>query len=51
MQQGQPEGGQWNFDKNNRKKWKGSPTIPVAYIPQTDKDHWNPRYRKLSLPF
>ena len=37
MQQGQPEGGQWNFDKNNRKKWKGSPVIPVAYIPQTEE--------------
>ncbi|TXK75244.1 cryptochrome/photolyase family protein [Mesonia sp. HuA40] len=23
-----PEGGKWNFDKSNRKKWKGSPTIP-----------------------
>ena len=37
MQQGQPEGGQWNFDKNNRKKWKGSPAIPVAYIPKTEE--------------
>ena len=23
-----PEGGKWNFDKSNRKKWKGSPPIP-----------------------
>ncbi|PVW17002.1 cryptochrome/photolyase family protein [Marixanthomonas spongiae] len=23
-----PEGGKWNFDKSNRKKWKGSPSIP-----------------------
>jgi deoxyribodipyrimidine photolyase-related protein len=30
----QPEGGQWNFDKNNRKKWKGTPAIPSAYLPQ-----------------
>ena len=37
MQQGQPEGGQWNFDKNNRKKWKGTPTIPAAYLPQTEE--------------
>ena len=37
MEQGQPEGGQWNFDKNNRKKWKGSPAIPVAYIPKTEE--------------
>ena len=24
----QPEGGQWNFDQSNRKKWDGSPQIP-----------------------
>ncbi|WP_127846567.1 cryptochrome/photolyase family protein [Psychroflexus aestuariivivens] len=23
-----PEGGQWNFDKSNRKKWSGNPSIP-----------------------
>lgn len=23
-----PEGGKWNFDKSNRKKWDGSPEIP-----------------------
>jgi len=23
-----PEGGKWNFDKSNRKKWKGEPKIP-----------------------
>ncbi len=23
-----PEGGKWNFDHNNRKKWTGSPAIP-----------------------
>ncbi len=23
-----PEGGKWNFDKNNRKKWNGKPEIP-----------------------
>ena len=31
MLQGQPLGGKWNFDKNNRKKWKGNPAIPLAY--------------------
>ena len=36
MHQGQPEGGQWNYDKNNRKKWKGKPEIPPAYIPKTE---------------
>lgn len=30
----QPEGGQWNFDKNNRKKWSGTPPIPAPYIPK-----------------
>ncbi|WP_025743868.1 cryptochrome/photolyase family protein [Aquimarina pacifica] len=24
-----PEGGIWNFDKNNRKKWTGTPIIPL----------------------
>ncbi|WP_375323771.1 cryptochrome/photolyase family protein [Flagellimonas sp. GZD32] len=24
----QPEGGQWNFDQSNRKKWDGEPKIP-----------------------
>lgn len=24
----QPEGGKWNFDQSNRKKWTGSPAIP-----------------------
>src|SRR5690606_8470786 len=28
MINGQPEGGQWNFDQNNRKKWTGNPKIP-----------------------
>ncbi len=26
-----PEGGKWNFDKSNRNKWKGSPEIPDAF--------------------
>ncbi len=26
--QDQPEGGKWNFDQSNRKKWKGEPEIP-----------------------
>ncbi|WP_372973691.1 cryptochrome/photolyase family protein [Muriicola sp.] len=25
----EPEGGQWNYDKSNRKKWKGDPAIPA----------------------
>ena len=29
----QPEGEKWNFDKNNRNKWKGSPAIPTPFIP------------------
>ena len=31
MVQGQPLGGKWNFDKNNRKKWKGEPPIPQPF--------------------
>ena len=27
-----PEGGKWNFDKSNRKKWTGEPAIPEALI-------------------
>lgn len=34
MVQGQPEGGEWNYDKNNRKKWKGNPSIPSAFVPK-----------------
>ena len=26
-----PIGGQWNFDKENRKKWTGTPTVPKNY--------------------
>lgn len=28
MVDGQPEGGQWNYDQSNRKKWQGEPEIP-----------------------
>ncbi len=28
MVNGQPDGGKWNFDQSNRKKWKGEPKIP-----------------------
>lgn len=31
----QPEGGQWNFDKSNRNKWKGTPVIPAPYKNKT----------------
>ncbi len=24
-----PEGGKWNFDQSNRKKWSGTPSIPI----------------------
>lgn len=30
MAQGEPVGGQWNFDQENRKKWKGKPAISPA---------------------
>ena len=28
MEGEQPEGGEWNYDKSNRNKWKGTPEIP-----------------------
>ncbi len=28
MVNGQPDGGKWNFDQSNRKKWTGTPAIP-----------------------
>jgi deoxyribodipyrimidine photolyase-related protein len=28
MVNGQPDGGKWNYDQSNRKKWKGTPEIP-----------------------
>ena len=28
MEDDQPEGGKWNFDQSNHKKWDGSPNIP-----------------------
>ena len=31
----QPEGGSWNFDKYNRNKWKGTPSVPPPYQPKT----------------
>ena len=33
---GQPEGGQWNFDHDNRKPWPGTPTAPADLRPQHD---------------
>lgn len=32
---GQPEGGDWNYDKFNRNKWKGKEEIPKAYLPKS----------------
>ena len=33
---GQPEGGQWNFDHDNRKPWPGTPAEPVDTRPLHD---------------
>lgn len=33
---GDPEGGQWNFDKSNRKKWNKKEPIPPIYNCRTD---------------
>ena len=34
--QGQPEGGQWNFDHDNRKPWTGTPAVPADARPVHD---------------
>lgn len=31
MEGGQPLGGAWNFDAQNRKKWKGTPDVPALH--------------------
>ena len=31
MDGGQPLGGDWNYDDQNRKKWKGSPAVPPLH--------------------
>jgi len=36
MENDQPEGGKWNFDQSNRKKWDGSPSIPKELSFDTD---------------
>lgn len=36
MEKNQPEGGKWNFDQSNRKKWDGSPEIPEELSFNTD---------------
>jgi len=33
---GEPEGGQWNFDHENRKRWPGTPPEPADWRPQHD---------------
>ena len=38
---GAPEGGQWNFDHDNRKRWPGTPPVPADWRPQHDhSDLW-----------
>ena len=36
MADNQPEGGKWNFDQSNRKKWTGSPGVPPALVFNND---------------
>ena len=33
---GKPEGGQWNFDADNRKKWTGKPPAPAPFRVELD---------------
>lgn len=39
MENDQPEGGKWNFDQSNRKKWDGSPNIPKELSFDKDVSH------------
>jgi len=34
---GQPEGGDWNFDEDNREKWKGEPEVPEPFSVEPDE--------------
>ncbi|ABM20175.1 cryptochrome/photolyase family protein [Marinobacter nauticus] len=34
--EGQPEGGKWNFDTDNRKKWAGKPPAPAPFREEPD---------------
>ncbi len=34
--EGEPEGGQWNFDADNRKKWTGKPPAPAPFRVEPD---------------
>jgi deoxyribodipyrimidine photolyase-related protein len=36
---GQPQGGQWNYDHDNRKAWKGEPKSPADSRPTHDHTH------------
>lgn len=36
LENGEPVGGRWNFDADNREKWKGEPAAPV--FPQRTRD-------------
>lgn len=35
--EGLPEGGQWNYDADNRKRWKGDPPLPAAPVFNRDE--------------
>ncbi|MDO8907218.1 MAG: cryptochrome/photolyase family protein [Pseudohongiella sp.] len=37
MQDGEPVGGQWNFDSDNREPYRGDPAIPSRHTFQRDK--------------
>ncbi|MFP5429702.1 MAG: cryptochrome/photolyase family protein [Gammaproteobacteria bacterium] len=37
VQGGEPSGGQWNFDHDNRQRWKGEPAAPVFPMRVSDQ--------------
>lgn len=50
MVNGQPDGGKWNFDHSNRKKWSGSPKIPQEYNDQQDVSQLILEIEKAGIP-
>lgn len=47
----QPEGGDWNFDKSNRKVWKGEPEIPKATLFNHDVETLVETIKNLGLAY
>lgn len=49
MQGNQPEGGLWNYDKDNRKKWDGKVNVPLTASISHDVTHLIEMIKKTSI--